>query len=102
MAISDEERRIFEELSMDIERNDPAFVRRMSSASVNVRGTILNVMILIAGIILLLSGVSMNNLLVGIVGFCVMCYSGFRACSGKGVRVNTKDDETGIGPGLRV
>lgn len=102
MAISDEERRIFEELSLDIEKSDPAFSRRMSGTYINIHGTVLNVMILIAGIILLFAGVSMNNLLVGIAGFCVMCYSGFRACSGKGIKTNTKDDDTDSGQGLRV
>jgi len=100
MAISDEERRIFEELQKDIERDDPAFARRLSETSLRLRGTLLNIVIFLAGVVLLLFGVGLQNTLVGIAGFGLMIYSGIRASTGKGIV--RKIEEDGSDPDVMV
>lgn len=104
MAISDEERRIFEELQRDIALEDPAFERRMSGSSAFVRGTLINVAIFALGVTLLISGVSLQNILVGIAGFSAMIYSGLRAMTGKGIKAEIWEQEngSGTGPGVKI
>lgn len=102
MAISDEERRIFEELQRDIERDDPSFARRLSGESMTVRSVLLNVVIFLAGVVLLLFGVGLQNTLVGIVGFSAMIYAGIRASTGKGIIRMINEDGTDIDPGMKV
>jgi hypothetical protein len=102
MAISDEERRIFEELQREIEETDPAFSRRMSRSSHAAKGTLINVGIFILGVIMMLSGVAIPNIFIGVGGFALMIYAGIRASTGKGIIDETSNRGTDIGPNLRL
>lgn len=79
MEISDDDRRILEELQRDLDAEDPAFVRKMEGSSLPSRDALIGVFIFLAGVAVLLGGVALNFTLVGIAGFIMMLYGGYKA-----------------------
>lgn len=78
MEISDDDRRILEELQRDLDAEDPAFVRKMESTSLFSRDALIGLFIFLAGVAILLTGVALNFPPVGIAGFVIMMYGAYK------------------------
>lgn len=78
MGLSDYEQGVLKGLEQDLDKDDPTFGRNFTRSSMLSRRTLFGILIFIAGIIILLIGVS-NNIIVGILGFLVMFLGAWRA-----------------------
>lgn len=78
MEISDDDRRILEELQRDLDAEDPAFVRKMEGASLFSRDALIGLFIFLAGVAVLLGGVALNFPPVGVGGFVIMVYGAYK------------------------
>lgn len=77
MSLSDSERRSFEELEAQLRESDPQFARKISTASsfqgkMTTRNLVIGTLILLAGVVLLLAGISTSLTLLGVAGFVIM------------------------------
>lgn len=77
MSLSDSERRSFEELEAQLRESDPQFARKISNASsfngkMTTRNIVIGSLILIAGVALLLAGISTSLIILGVAGFVIM------------------------------
>lgn len=77
MSLSDSERRSFEELEAQLRESDPQFARKISNASslngkMTTRNIVIGSLVLIAGVVLLLAGISTSLIILGVAGFVIM------------------------------
>jgi heme O synthase-like polyprenyltransferase len=75
MALSEYEQRLLDQLEQQLHADDPKFAHSMESGSrrsASTRRIVLGVLIGIAGILVLLAGVSSELIIVGVAGFLVM------------------------------
>ncbi|WP_347110706.1 DUF3040 domain-containing protein [Paenarthrobacter sp. S56] len=75
MPLSEHEQKLLEQLEKQLHEDDPKFANTMGSDPIrswSTRHVIIGVLGAIAGVLLLLVGVSMQQIFVGVVGFVVM------------------------------
>lgn len=74
MALSEHEQRLLEQLEQQLNADDPKFAQSMASSGRNfsTRRLVLGSLIGVAGILLLLVGISFQNIFIGVAGFLVM------------------------------
>jgi hypothetical protein len=98
VALSDKERDILANMERDL-ASDPQFVSSMKHSNKMHLGSgkriIVGTLSLVAGIAVLLTGITANLLVVGVIGFCGMVFGAFWAFSG-----NAKSPVPSAGVGL--
>ncbi|WP_426302986.1 DUF3040 domain-containing protein [Arthrobacter sp. R-11] len=75
MPLSEHEQRLLEQLEKQLHEDDPKFANSMGSDPIrawSTRHIIMGVLGTIAGVLLLLVGVSLQNIFLGVLGFIVM------------------------------
>lgn len=75
MPLSEHEQKLLEQLEKQLHEDDPKFANTMGSDPIrswSTRHVIIGVLGAIAGILLLLVGVSLQQIFVGVLGFVVM------------------------------
>ncbi|WP_120520472.1 DUF3040 domain-containing protein [Arthrobacter celericrescens] len=75
MPLSEHEQRLLEQLEKQLHEDDPKFANSMGSDPIrawSTRHIIVGVLGTIAGVLLLLVGVSLQNIFLGVLGFVVM------------------------------
>ena len=75
MPLSEHEQKLLEQLEKQLHEDDPKFASSMGSVpgrSWSTRHLVIGVLATLAGVLLLLVGVSMQNIFVGVLGFVVM------------------------------
>ncbi|MFC6355852.1 DUF3040 domain-containing protein [Luethyella okanaganae] len=74
MPLSEQEQRLLEEMERSLYHNDADFVATVGArrGRPNYRAIALGVLIAVAGIVALITGVALHQLAIGIVGFVVM------------------------------
>lgn len=75
MPLSEHEQKLLEQLEKQLHEDDPKFANSMGSdsgRSWSTRHVVIGVLATIAGVLLLLVGVSLQNIFVGVLGFIVM------------------------------
>ncbi|MGN7202162.1 DUF3040 domain-containing protein [Arthrobacter sp. SAFR-044] len=75
MPLSEHEQKLLEQLEKQLHEDDPKFANSMGSdpgRSWSTRHVVIGVLCALAGVFLLLVGVSFQNILVGVLGFVVM------------------------------
>ncbi|MBB4735444.1 DUF3040 domain-containing protein [Micrococcus cohnii] len=74
MALSERERRVLEDLEQQLSQQDPRLVTRMSDARprVNVRRVVFGSLLVVAGLAAVLVGVSLQSIVVGVLGVALM------------------------------
>lgn len=75
MPLSEHEQKLLEQLEKQLHEDDPKFANSMGSAqgrSWSTRHLVIGVLFTLAGVLLLLVGVSLHNIFVGVAGFIVM------------------------------
>ncbi len=74
MALSEHEQRLLEQLEQQLNAEDPRFAHSMSSSgrSFSTRRIVLSALVGVAGILVLLVGVSFQNIFIGVGGFLIM------------------------------
>ena len=75
MPLSEHEQKLLEQLEKQLHEDDPKFASSMGSdpgRSWSTRHLVIGVLATLAGVLLLLVGVSMQNIFVGVLGFVVM------------------------------
>ena len=75
MPLSEHEQKLLEQLEKQLNEDDPKFASSMGSVpgrSWSTRHLVIGVLATLAGVLLLLVGVSMQNIFVGVLGFVVM------------------------------
>jgi Flp pilus assembly protein TadB len=75
MPLSEHEQKLLEQLEKQLHEDDPKFASSMGSVpgrSWSTRHLVIGVLATLAGVLLLLVGVSMQNVFVGVLGFVVM------------------------------
>ncbi len=74
MALSEHEQRLLEQLEQQLNAEDPRFVHSMASSgrSFSTRRIVLGALIGVAGILVLLVGISFQNIFIGVGGFLIM------------------------------
>ncbi|MGY2747189.1 DUF3040 domain-containing protein [Arthrobacter sp. UYCu723] len=75
MPLSEHEQKLLEQLEKQLHEDDPKFASSMDSdhgRSWSTRHLVIGVLATLAGIMLLLFGVTVQNILVGVLGFVVM------------------------------
>jgi Flp pilus assembly protein TadB len=75
MPLSEHEQKLLEQLEKQLHEDDPKFASSMGSVpgrSWSTRHLVIGVLATLAGLLLLLVGVSMQNVFVGVLGFVVM------------------------------
>ncbi|MBX3311922.1 MAG: DUF3040 domain-containing protein [Microbacteriaceae bacterium] len=85
MALSEREQRLLEEMERNLYKSDADFVERPDSFSPSVRNITLGVVTAVVGIGIMITGVSIQTLWLGIIGFAVMFL---------GVLLTLKQDKT--------
>lgn len=90
MPLSEHEQKLLEQLEKQLHEDDPKFASSMGSdpgRSWSTRHLVIGVLGALAGILLLLLGVTLQNIFVGVVGFVVMgagvYYATLRSSSGR-------------------
>ncbi|WP_346959073.1 DUF3040 domain-containing protein [uncultured Arthrobacter sp.] len=90
MPLSEHEQKLLEQLEKQLHEDDPKFASSMGSdpgRSWSTRHLVIGVLGALAGILLLLLGVSLQSILVGVLGFVVMgagvYFATMRSSSGK-------------------
>lgn len=83
MALSDSEKQMFAQLEASLRENDPDFYRNMQNTggekAYSTRNIVIGSLIVIAGIGIVLFGVTINLLILGVLGFIVMGAGGYIA-----------------------
>lgn len=100
MSLSDSERRSFEELEAQLRESDPQFARKISNASsfngkMTTRNIVIGSLILIAGVVLLLAGISTSLTILGVAGFVVMGAGVYFATTKTGVASGSSNSNSG-------
>jgi hypothetical protein len=75
MPLSEHEQKLLEQLEKQLHEDDPKFANSMGSDPIrswSTRHIVIGVLGTIAGILLLLVGVSLQNIFLGVLGFIVM------------------------------
>jgi hypothetical protein len=75
MPLSEHEQKLLEQLEKQLHEDDPKFASSMGSdagRSWSTRHLVIGVLTTLAGIVLLLLGVTIQNIFVGVLGFVVM------------------------------
>jgi len=75
MPLSEHEQKLLEQLEKQLHEDDPKFASSMGSdpgRSWSTRHLVIGVLATLAGVLLLLVGVTMQNIFVGVLGFVVM------------------------------
>lgn len=75
MPLSEHEQKLLEQLEKQLHEDDPKFASSMGAVpgrSWSTRHLVIGVLATLAGVLLLLVGVSMQNIFVGVLGFVVM------------------------------
>lgn len=75
MPLSEHEQRLLEQLEQQLHAEDPKFASVLSTApsrSLSTRNIVIGVLVMIAGLLVLLSGVVTQLILLGILGFVIM------------------------------
>ncbi|MHC6594407.1 DUF3040 domain-containing protein [Arthrobacter sp. C152] len=75
MPLSEHEQKLLEQLEKQLHEDDPKFANSMGSdpgRSWSTRHVVIGVLCALAGIFLLLIGVTLQNIFVGVLGFVVM------------------------------
>jgi len=74
MPLSEQEQRLLDEMERNLYQNDADFVATVGSGRgrPNYRGIVLGAILVLAGIITLIVGVTLQLLIVGVIGFAVM------------------------------
>jgi Flp pilus assembly protein TadB len=75
MPLSEHEQKLLEQLERQLHEDDPKFAHSMGSdpgRTWSTRHIVIGVLATLAGVLLLLVGVSMQDILVGVLGFIVM------------------------------
>lgn len=97
MPLSEHEQKLLEQLEKQLHEDDPKFASSMGSdpgRSWSTRHLVIGVLATLAGVLLLLVGVTVNIIAVGVLGFVIMgagvYYATMRSSAGKG---------KGAGPG---
>lgn len=75
MPLSEHEQKLLEQLEKQLHEDDPKFASSMGSdpgRSWSTRHLVIGVLGAVAGILLLLLGVSLQSIVVGVIGFLVM------------------------------
>ncbi|WP_026550840.1 DUF3040 domain-containing protein [Arthrobacter sp. Br18] len=75
MALSEHEQRLLDQLEQQLHADDPKFAHSMASntrGSMSTRRVVIGSLITIAGILVLLAGISQQFILLGVAGFLVM------------------------------
>ncbi|WP_207345077.1 DUF3040 domain-containing protein [Arthrobacter sp. E3] len=86
MALSEHEKRILDELGMDLSAEDPRFARLLISGSAHrwpSRRTLLGVLVALAGIVFLLLSIALQATILGVAGFLIMISGGSYAWESK-------------------
>ncbi|MDQ0756805.1 DUF3040 domain-containing protein [Arthrobacter sp. B3I4] len=91
MPLSEHEQKLLEQLEKQLHEDDPKFASSMGSdpgRSWSTRHLVIGVLGTLAGVLLLLLGVSLQSIIVGVLGFVVMgggvYFATMRSSSGKG------------------
>jgi hypothetical protein len=93
MPLSEHEQKLLEQLEKQLHEDDPKFANSMGSdpgRTWSTRHVVIGVLCALAGIFLLLVGVTLQNIFVGVLGFVVM---------GGGVYFATMRNAAGATPG---
>jgi hypothetical protein len=74
MPLSEQEQRLLDEMERNLYQNDADFVATVGGVRgrTNYRGIVLGTVLVLAGIGVLIAGVSLSLLIVGVLGFIVM------------------------------
>ena len=75
MPLSEHEQKLLEQLEKQLHEDDPKFANSMGSdpgRSWSTRHVVIGVLCALAGVFLLLVGVTLQNIFVGVLGFIVM------------------------------
>lgn len=75
MPLSEHEQRLLEQLEQQLHAEDPKFANALASdpaRSLSTRHIVIGVLVTIAGILVLLSGVAFKLIILGILGFIIM------------------------------
>lgn len=75
MPLSEHEQRLLDQLEQQLHAEDPKFANALASdpaRSLSTRHIVIGVLVTIVGIMVLLFGVSINVIVVGILGFLIM------------------------------
>jgi hypothetical protein len=75
MPLSEHEQRLLEQLEKQLHEDDPKFANSMGSdpsRTWSTRHIVIGVLGTIAGVLLLLVGISLQNIILGVLGFVVM------------------------------
>ncbi|NUP57946.1 MAG: DUF3040 domain-containing protein [Pseudarthrobacter sp.] len=75
MPLSEHEQKLLEQLEKQLHEDDPKFANSMGSdpgRSWSTRHVVIGVLCALAGVFLLLIGVTLQNIFVGVLGFVVM------------------------------
>lgn len=90
MPLSEHEQKLLEQLERQLHEDDPKFANSMGSdpgRTWSTRHIVIGVLATLAGVLLLLVGVSLQNIFVGVLGFVVMgagvYFATMRAAAGK-------------------
>ncbi|WP_160666521.1 DUF3040 domain-containing protein [Pseudarthrobacter sp. ATCC 49987] len=90
MPLSEHEQKLLEQLEKQLHEDDPKFASSMGSdagRSWSTRHLVIGVLATLAGVVLLLLGVTIQNIFVGVLGFVVMgagvYYATMRGGAGK-------------------
>lgn len=78
MELSDYEQNILKELERDMVRDDPKLSRRLSGGFSMGPQQIYGIIIFALGLLLLILGVANNLILLGVLGFVIMLFGGYR------------------------
>ncbi|WP_298252926.1 DUF3040 domain-containing protein [uncultured Arthrobacter sp.] len=75
MALSEHEQRLLDQLEQQLHADDPKFAHSMASdtrKAMSTRRLVIGSLITIAGILVLLAGITYQNIFIGVAGFLVM------------------------------
>ncbi|MFJ3958558.1 DUF3040 domain-containing protein [Arthrobacter sp. NPDC090010] len=75
MPLSEHEQRLLEQLERQLQEDDPKFASQMEQGAAHrwsTKRVVIGAFAVVAGILILLLGVSLNNIVIGVVGFLAM------------------------------
>jgi Flp pilus assembly protein TadB len=98
MPLSEHEQKLLEQLEKQLHEDDPKFASSMGSdpgRSWSTRHLVIGVLATLAGVLLLLVGVTVQSILVGVLGFVVMGAGVYFATMRSSVAVKAKSGGNG-------
>ena len=102
MPLSEHEQKLLEQLEKQLNEDDPKFASSMGSdpaGSWSTRHLVIGILATLAGVLLLLVGVSLQNIFVGVLGFVVMGGGVYFATMRGAAAAKGKDGKPGRKPG---